>query len=136
MRARARARAQAEVDKQRQALAHLRAEHAADPDDWAPGEYEEAADVIRRKRAEAQATLDSIPNAEPLPNRAEFVPLVVGIVEEWPTLDTRARNAILRKLIRLVALIRHGAGSENVEIQIHPVWEPDPWAEPPTPTAG
>ncbi|MFZ3569240.1 recombinase family protein [Streptomyces sp. BH034] len=127
---RARARAQAEVDKQRQALARLRAEHAASPEDWGPGEYEEAADVVRRKRADAQALLDSIPEAAPLPDRAEFVPLVVGTLEEWPTLDTRGRNMILRKLIRRVALIRHGVGAANVEIQIHPLWQPDPWEEP------
>lgn len=133
---RARARAQAEVDKQRQALARLRAEHAANPDDFGPGEYEEAADVIRRKRTEAQATLDSIPEMEALPDRAEFVSLVVGTVEEWETLNTRERNNMLRKLIRRVALIRHGSGADKVEIQVHPLWKPDPWAVPMTPTAG
>ncbi|GGX05138.1 hypothetical protein [Streptomyces noursei] len=127
----ARARAQAEVDRQRQALARLRAEHAANPDDYGPGEYEEAADVIRKKRAEAQALLDSIPaEVEPLPERNEFVPLIVGTAEEWHTFDTRGRNNILRKLIRRVAITRHGAGVENHEIQIHPMWEPDPWADP------
>ncbi|MFE7017652.1 recombinase family protein [Streptomyces sp. NPDC057651] len=133
---RARARAQADVDKQRQALARLRADRAANPDDFGPGEYEEAADLIRSKRAEAQALLDSIPETEPLPDRAEFVPLVVGTREEWHTLDTRGRNMILRKLIRRVALIRHGVGSENVEIQIHPLWKPDPWGEPIAATKG
>ncbi|MCX4824212.1 recombinase family protein [Streptomyces sp. NBC_01142] len=126
----ARARAQAEVDKQRQALARLRAEHAANPDDFGPGEYEEAADLVRKRRAEAQQLLDSIPEVEPLPERAEFVPLVVGTVKEWPTLDTRERNMILRKLIRRVALIRNGPGTENHEIAVHPMWELDPWPAP------
>lgn len=131
---RARVRAQAEVDKQRQALARLRAEHAANPDDFGEGEYDEAADVIRAKRAEAQALLDSIPDAEPLPDRAEFEPLLEGTVAEWKTLNTRERNMILRKLIRRVELIRNGPGAENVEIRIHPLWEPDPWDEPKSPT--
>lgn len=135
-RIRARAQAQAEVDKQRAALARLRAEHAANPDDWGPGEYEDAADVIRRKRAEAQSLLDSIPEMEPLPDRAEFVPLIVGAVEEWPTLDTRGRNMILRKLIRRVAVIRHGVGEDNHEIEVHPLWEPDPWDVPKGTTEG
>ncbi|MEV2203772.1 recombinase family protein [Streptomyces fradiae] len=126
----ARARAQAEVDRQRQALARLRADHAANPDDYGPGEYEEAADLIRKKRAEAEAVLDSIPEAEPLPDRSEFAPLVVGTVAEWETLDTRGRNMILRKLIRRVAITRNGPGTENHKIEIHPVWEPDPWPEP------
>ncbi|MFD9150321.1 recombinase family protein [Streptomyces diastaticus] len=127
---RARVRAQAEVDKQRQALARLRADHAANPDDYGPGEYEEAATLIRTKRDEAQALLDSIPEVEPLPCRAEFVPLMVGLVAEWKTLSVRERNMLYRKLIRRVALYRHGSGSDNVEIVVHPVWEPDPWAPP------
>ncbi|MGW7514820.1 recombinase family protein [Streptomyces sp. NPDC054796] len=127
---RARALAQAEIDKQRQALARLRAERAATPEDFGPGEYEEAADLIRRKRAEAQQLLDDTPEVEPLPDRADFVPLVVGTVEEWPTLSTRERNMILRKLIRRVALIRNGPGAENHEVVIHPLWEPDPWPAP------
>ncbi|MFI8498292.1 recombinase family protein [Streptomyces sp. NPDC085524] len=126
----ARARARAEVDKQRRALARLRAEHAADPDDFGPGEYEEAAELIRRRRAEAQRLLESIPEAAPPPRRAEFVPLIVGTVEEWETFSTRERNMMLRKLIRRVAVVRNGPGPENHEIHVHPLWEPDPWAEP------
>ncbi|MEV5673474.1 MULTISPECIES: recombinase family protein [Streptomyces] len=126
----ARARAQAEVDKQRQALARLRAEHAANPDDFGDGEYEEAADVIRGKRSEAQQLLDSIPDVEPLPHRAEFVPLVVGTVAEWKTFNVAERNAVLRKIIRRVAITRHGPGVENHDIVIHPLWEPDPWPDP------
>ncbi|GHJ27036.1 integrase [Streptomyces hygroscopicus subsp. sporocinereus] len=133
---RARARAQADVDKQRQALARLRADKNANPDDYGPGEYEDAVAEIRKKQAAAQAILDNIPEVEAPPNRAEFVPLVVGTVEEWPTLDTRERNMIYRKLIRRVALIRNGPGSDNAEIKIHPVWEPDPWPGPQRPTKG
>jgi DNA invertase Pin-like site-specific DNA recombinase len=124
---RARARAQAEVDKQRQALARLRADHAANPDDYGEGEYEEAAALIRRKRDDAKALLDSIPEIEPLPDRAEFSPLIVGLVEEWESFDERERNIMLRKLIRRVVLTRNGVGYENVAITVHPRWEPDPW---------
>jgi DNA invertase Pin-like site-specific DNA recombinase len=124
---RARVRAQAEIDRQRQALARLRADHAANPDDYGPGEYEDAVAEIRKKRDEAQALLDSIPEAEPLPDRAEFTPLVVGVVDEWPTLTTRERNALYRRLIRRVALVRTGPGSDNARIEVHPLWEPDPW---------
>lgn len=126
----ARARAQADIDKQRQALARLRAEHAANPDDFGPGEYEEAADIIRKKRAEAQALLDSIPEMEPLPERAEFKPLVDSLVTEWESFDEAGRNAILRKLIRRVAIYRHGPGAENHRIEVHARWQPDPWPDP------
>lgn len=131
----ARARAQAEVDKQRQALARLRADHATNPKDYAPGEYEEAAALIRSERDKAQVLLDSIPEGEQVPDRAEFAAVIAGVVEEWGSLDTRGRNAVLRTLIRRVALIRHGVGADAVEIQIHPVWEPDPWELPKVPTA-
>ncbi|MFZ3471429.1 recombinase family protein [Streptomyces sp. 2.9] len=131
----ARAKAQAEVDKMRQALARLRAEHAASPDDFGPGEYEEAADLIRKKRAEAQRTLDNIPEDAPLPDRAEFVPLIRGTLAEWESLDPRGRNLILRKLIRRVALYRDGPGSENHRVEVHARWEPDPWPDPKKATA-
>jgi hypothetical protein len=124
----ARARHTAEVDRQRAALARLRAEHAAAPEDFGPGEYEDAIAAIRVRRDEAQAALDAVPVLEALPARAEIAPVIVGTLEEWPALDTRARNAILRRLLRRVALIRHGKGANGVEIQMHPVWEPDPWA--------
>ncbi|MFD8948960.1 recombinase family protein [Streptomyces xanthophaeus] len=126
----ARVKAQAEVDKQRQALARLRAERAANPDDYGPGEYEEAADLIRKKRADAQRLLDSIPKDEPLPDRAEFVPLIRGTLAEWKSLDDRGRNLILRKLIRRVALYRDGPGTENHRVEVHARWEPDPWPAP------
>ncbi|WP_326678549.1 recombinase family protein [Streptomyces sp. NBC_01237] len=127
--ARARVRAQADVDKQSAALARLRADYAADPDDYGPGEYEAAAGLIRSKRAAAQSALDNLPaEVEPLPDRAEFEPLISSTLTEWPVLITPERNALLRKLLRRVVLIRHGSASADVEIVMHPRWEPDPWA--------
>jgi site-specific DNA recombinase len=124
----ARARLQAEVDKQRAALARLRADHAANPDDYGPGEYDDAANVIRTARDRAQAALDAVPVVEEIPARADLRPLIAGLLREWDTLGTRARNGIYRQLLRRIALVRHGPGAENVEIQMHPTWEPDPWA--------
>ncbi|MGC5398041.1 recombinase family protein [Streptomyces sp. DT20] len=131
----ARARAQAEADRQRQALARLRADHATNPGDYGPGEYEEAAALIRVERDKAQALLDSIPETAPVPDRAQFAAIIEGVVPEWGSLDTRGRNAILRSLIRRVALIRHGTGADAVEIQIHSMWQPDPWETPKEATA-
>ncbi|WP_405561880.1 recombinase family protein [Streptomyces sp. NBC_01180] len=126
--ARARIQHKAEVDKQAAALANLRADRAANPTDYGEGEFEAAAGIIRAKRDEAQRLLDSIPAAEPLPTRAEFEPLIVGVVEEWDMLNTREINGIYRKLLRRIALIRNGPGAENVTFEFHPRWEPDPWA--------
>jgi DNA invertase Pin-like site-specific DNA recombinase len=126
---RARARAQAEVDKYRNALARLRADHAANPGDYEEGEYEEAAALIRKDRDRAKAVLDTVPEVEPLPDRAEFNPLMVGLIAEWDTINVAERNLILRKVIRRVALTRNGTGYENVAITVHPMWEPDPWEQ-------
>ncbi|MGW0134867.1 recombinase family protein [Streptomyces sp. NPDC003299] len=127
--ARARVRAQAEVDRQRQALARLRADYNANPDDYGPGEYEDAVAAIRAKRQEAEQILAELPEqVETLPDRAEYVPLVLDVVDAWGAMTTAEQNGILRKLLRRVALVRHGNSSASCEVQIHPVWEPDPWA--------
>ncbi|MEV7774423.1 hypothetical protein [Kitasatospora sp. NPDC086791] len=52
-------------------------------------------------------------------------PLVVGLMAEWDTLLVEERNAIIRKLIRRVALVRKS--EDEVVVGIHPVWMPDPW---------
>ncbi|NML50576.1 recombinase family protein [Streptomyces sp. R302] len=126
-RARARVQAQAEVDRHRAAIARLRADHAANPDDWEQDEYEDALALARKKRADAQAQLDSFPDDEPLPDRAEAEALIAGAAEAWDALDARQRNALLRQLVRRVVLTRTGPGL--AEVTVHPVWEPDPWAD-------
>ncbi|MFH9430275.1 recombinase family protein [Streptomyces sp. NPDC017615] len=123
----ARARAQADVDKQRDALARLRADWLANPEEYEEGEYEDAAKVIRDRRDKAQAVLDNTPEVAPLPDRAEFTPIIVGLLAEWKALDVSERNGLYRALIRRVVLIRHGAGSDNAEVVVHPKWKPDPW---------
>jgi len=134
--ARARVRAQADVDKQRQALARLRADYNANPDDYGPGEYEDAVKEIRKKREEAEKTLAALPaEVEPLPDRAEYMPLILDVLDTWDAMTPAEQNGILRKLLRRVALVRHGAGSDNCEIQFHPVWEPDPWRDDPVTAA-
>ncbi|RSS59542.1 recombinase family protein [Streptomyces sp. WAC01280] len=131
-RARARVSAQADVDRHRAALARLRAEHAELPEDWGPGEYEDAVDVIRKKRAEAQSILDNLPDADPAPDRAEAQQLIASTAEAWPALDDRQKNALLRQMIRRVVLTRTGRGTADIEV--HPLWEPDPWSKQVSPT--
>ncbi|GHC44210.1 MULTISPECIES: recombinase family protein [Streptomyces rochei group] len=126
--ARARVTAQTEIDKQRAALARLRADYNANPDDYGPGEYEDAVAEIRKKRQAAEETLAALPaEVEKLPDRAEYIPLVLSVIDAWEHMTDAEINALLRKLIRRVALIRHGAGSDGCTVEVHPVWEPDPW---------
>jgi DNA invertase Pin-like site-specific DNA recombinase len=126
--AKVRARLQAEVDKQRAAAARLRADHAANPDDYGPGEYEDALAEIRRKRAEAEYELTQVPVVEPLPTRAEVLPVARGVLREWDALSTRDRNSIYRALLRRIVLHRGSGGADTVRIEFHPRWRPDPWA--------
>lgn len=125
--ARERARLQAEADKLSQALVNLRTDRAMNPDDYGPGEYEAARDRIRTQQAANRAAMERVAAIESTPHRADYEPLIVGLVAEWKTLDERERNAILKQLIRRVVVTRVEGGGGTVTV--HPVWEADPWAD-------
>ncbi|AVH58418.1 MULTISPECIES: recombinase family protein [Streptomyces] len=127
---RARTRLHAEVERQRQALANLRAERAADPDSFEPGEYEDAVATIRAKRQQAEAELAAMPaEVEPLPERSAYTELIADTVGLWPAMNEAEKNRLYHKVLRRVALVKHGSGTAGTEFQFHPVWEPDPWAK-------
>ncbi|MFF5001560.1 recombinase family protein [Streptomyces phaeochromogenes] len=124
--ARERARLQMELDKSDTALVTLRTQRAMDPDEFEPGEYEAARDRIRSQQVTTRAALERVSAVETTPHRADYESLVVGTVAEWPTLLVREKNALLKQLIRRVEFVRD---AEGVAVRVHPVWEPDPWAE-------
>ncbi len=126
--AKQRLRLQAEHARYVEALKRLAMDNALDPEKYPEGTYESARDALVMKRDAAKTALSKITVVEDQPTAEDFRPLVVGLVEEWDTVMTIERNAIIRQLIRRVTLQRHGSGSENVTMEIHPVWEPDPWA--------
>ncbi|MFE5912040.1 recombinase family protein [Streptomyces wedmorensis] len=131
-RTRARARAEADAEKARQAIARLRADYNANPEEYGPGEYDDALAELRSRRQRAEQALAAIPEqaAEVLPDRALYVPILRDVNREWEVYDTAEKNATLRRLLRRVVLIRHGKGSAGAEVECHPVWDPDPWADP------
>ncbi|MEW9519288.1 hypothetical protein [Streptomyces tubercidicus] len=61
---------------------------------------------------------------ETTPHRADYEALIVGTMDEWPTLLVKEKNALLKQLARRVVFTRE---AEGVAVQVHPVWEPDPW---------
>ncbi|MFJ3867870.1 recombinase family protein [Streptomyces nigra] len=122
--ARERARLQAEADKLAQALVNLRTDRAMNPDDYGPGEYEAARDRIRGQQAANTAAMERVAVVESTPHRADYEPLIVGLVAEWSTLQPRERNAILKQLVRRVAV---RGTDDGPAVEVHPVWEPDPW---------
>ncbi|MEU2120045.1 recombinase family protein [Streptomyces sp. NPDC016459] len=124
--ARERARLEAEASKHQAALANLRADRAANPDEYGPGEYEAARDVIRKQQAATAAALERVATVELTPHREDYEPIVATLAEGWEVLDDGQRNGLLRQLARRVVLTRKPGGGATVTV--HPVWEPDPWA--------
>ncbi|MDJ1131757.1 recombinase family protein [Streptomyces iconiensis] len=132
----ARAKLQAEGEQYDAGLRRLAVDNAMTPEKYPEGVFEAARDELQKKRARVDEALSQLVEVEEAPHRADFDLLVVGMVEEWPTLLTAERNAMLKQLIRRVALVRlrddEGVpirGQAGVDVQIHPVWKPDPWAE-------
>ncbi|MFJ8899993.1 recombinase family protein [Streptomyces sp. NPDC102370] len=130
--ARERARLQAEADKLAQALTNLRADRAANPDDYGPGEYEAVRDRIREQQRATTAALERVAAVESTPHRADYRPVIVGMLEEWQTLNERERNHIYRQIIRRVAVTKKDG---VLHVEVHPVWEPDPWEQSAAPVA-
>ncbi|WP_329622965.1 recombinase family protein [Streptomyces sp. NBC_01255] len=124
--ARERARLEAEERKHQTALANLRADRAANPDEYGPGEYEAARDVIRKQQAATGAALDRVAKVELTPHQEDYEPIVATLADGWEVLDDGQRNSLLRQLARRVVLTRKPGGGATVTV--HPVWEPDPWA--------
>ncbi|MFH8403767.1 recombinase family protein [Streptomyces sp. NPDC018019] len=120
-----------QIKKLSDGLARLRADHAVNADDYEPGEYEAARDKIRKEKAAAEQALQDVVEVETTPQQVDFQPLVLGLLDEWDTLTVGEKNGILRKLLRRVSVVRidRGRGKRATSrVEIHPVWEPDPWA--------
>ncbi|WP_246094866.1 recombinase family protein [Streptomyces roseicoloratus] len=123
--ARERARLEGEAAKQKKALANLRADRAMNPDDYGPGEYEDAVARIRQQQAATMAALERVSVVELAPRQTDYEPVIVGLAEEWELLNAVEMNGMLKQLLRRVALVRKGKG---FGVELHPMWEPDPWA--------
>ncbi|MEU6879336.1 recombinase family protein [Streptomyces sp. NPDC046712] len=123
--ARERARLEAEAAKQRQAVANLRADRAMNPDGYRPGEYEAALDRIRQQQTATTAALERMSVENRTPRQSDYEPVIAGLLEEWDLLSDAAKNGLLKQLVRRVALVRQEKG---FGVEVHPVWEPDPWA--------
>lgn len=124
-----RARIEEELAKVTSAFARLAADRAMDPDAMTPEVYEAARRRIAERESTLRAARDRAAGDASTPTRADVIPLVTGLLATWKAMDPPEQNGILRSLIRRVVVHRverpgKRAGSR---IEIHPVWEPDPW---------
>ncbi|OII60891.1 hypothetical protein BJP40_08500 [Streptomyces sp. CC53] len=131
----ARGKLQGEYDAIEAALTRLIMDANENPEKYPAGAFERARDMYLERQRKIKQQLEGLVDVEQTPKRADFTRLIVGVAEEWRTLNTTERNAMLKQLVRRVALVRlkdeNGEpirGAEGVEVQVHPLWEPDPWA--------
>lgn len=94
------------------------------PDDYGPGEYESARDRIREQQEVNTAAIERASTAESTPHRTDYDPLLVSLMDAWDDMKAAEINALLKQVVRRVAVSRVDG---DVVIEVHPVWEPDPW---------
>jgi DNA invertase Pin-like site-specific DNA recombinase len=116
-----RRRARLEADlaaKERAIKRHMKVYAMAD-DDSLEDEFMSTLDGLRNEKADLAdelAALGEQGGAAVEQQMIAAVPVAVGLVEEWRSLDTAALNALLRRLIRAVVMEKDGS------IRIDPVW--------------
>lgn len=52
--------------------------------------------------------------------------IIVGLAQEWDTLLNAEKNSLLKQLVCRVTFLRQEEAP--VAVEVHPLWEPDPWA--------
>ena len=131
-----RARLEAEHTRLTNALTNLAVDRATNPEAYPVGVFEAARERILKQKDAVAATLEARAVSVLKPNRHQLAPLAVGLLEEWDLLQAPEKNAILRSLIRRVVLTRGAVGRRGVEgsgvtrVEVHPLWEQDPWDAP------
>ncbi|MFF2922762.1 recombinase family protein [Streptomyces celluloflavus] len=129
-----RARTQAELAKVDAALERLVTDHAMDPEKYPTDTFMRVRDQLTGKKGSLVAHLQSMAAVEATPQREEFRSLAVGVIKEWDTLVSIEKNALLGQVMRRIvctASKRNDVGFLNdIAFDVHPVWEPDPWACP------
>ncbi|MFD7738391.1 recombinase family protein [Streptomyces sp. MJM8645] len=122
--------ARKELEKQHKrlttALTNLAVDKSLNPENYEDDVYEKAKAKLTDERARITKQLEAATVEAAQPTFTELRPIVVGLMAEWETLLVSERNAIIRKLIRRVALTKNESG--EVVVEIHPLWMPDPWA--------
>ncbi|MFI1191577.1 recombinase family protein [Streptomyces californicus] len=128
---RERGRLQAELSKIEGALDRLVADNAMNPEKYPADSFARVRDQFAGKKGSIMKALAELGEVETTPTREEYVPLMLDLIEAWPHMDAIERNAVLRQLVRrIVCHDIRAEGSRWIEtrVEVHPVFEPDPWA--------
>ncbi|WP_435834310.1 recombinase family protein [Streptomyces catenulae] len=120
--ARERARVQNEHAKVEASLTRLAIDAAKDPDKYPDGVFEAARDELVAERDALAERISALVEVEEMPEAEDYLPLVVGVLDEWDTLTVAERNLILRKLIGRIVL-HQPERPGPIRIEIIPVWE-------------
>ncbi|APD18506.1 integrase [Streptomyces phage Ididsumtinwong] len=128
----ARARLTAELTKLEKAIDRLVTNHALNPDMYPNDSFGRVRnELVEQRQKVAEQIKKLTTETARMPTKEEIRPLMVGLMEEWETFDNEELNAMLRQVIRRVACEVHGVyrkEKQTIEYEVHPVWEPDPWA--------
>ncbi|MEK2479016.1 recombinase family protein [Streptomyces noursei] len=128
--ARERVRMQAELAKIDKALDRLVTDYALDPDKYPAETFARVRDQLTDKKGGITADLNKLAEVENAPAIEDVQPIIVGLVEEWDTLVTEEKNALLKQVARRVVVGYADDGKKRnrgITVQVHPVWERDPW---------
>ncbi|MGW9041215.1 recombinase family protein [Streptomyces lydicus] len=128
---RTRARINAELKKIDAAIDRLVEENAMDPEKYPGDSFTRVRDKFLGTKGALVKQLNELAEVETTPARETFQELIVGLLAEWDTFEPIEKNAMLQKAIRRVVCydIRDDDGTLlSVRTEIHPLWEPDPWA--------
>nr|WTA00789.1 hypothetical protein OH820_11640 [Streptomyces sp. NBC_00857] len=108
------------------AMTRLVVDSAKNPTKYPEAAFDAARDEIQGDLDRIMVELAEATEAASEPEVSDFVPVLVGLDEEWDTFTTPERNAILRQCARRIVIQRDGKSAPKVDV--HPFWEPDPWA--------
>ncbi|WP_189299934.1 hypothetical protein [Streptomyces albospinus] len=120
--ARERARVPAEHAKIEASLTRLAVDAAKSPEKYPQGVFEAARDEPVAERDQLSERISALVQVEEMPEAGDYLPLVVGVLDEWETLAVAERNLILRKLIGRIVL-HQPRRPGPVTVKITPVWE-------------
>ncbi|MET9955661.1 recombinase family protein [Streptomyces sp. NPDC006339] len=131
-----RARLEGEHTRLTAALTNLAVDRATNPEAFPDEVFQAARARILQQKESVAAALEAVSVVALRPARESLAPVVVGLLDEWDLLHYPEKNAMLRSLIRRVVLTRGATGRKGVQgsgltrIEIHPLWDPDPWQTP------